>query len=282
MGLWVDGVRQHRTQHGEATAAAASPRRLAVSFCVAPWELWRKIAQRPDAPSGALELVEATPFVIHRQWREPRGSSLRQLAVAAGSTEDAVKVLEWMVSSGQARWDGEEHAVVLSHLVWLRESGLAAAYYERDMLVLGDNQDAMAHNAATCQAGRCDGADQPDLHRPAPSMKEPPAQQGNPRAVGREVVPSSVELRWRPLDHQAALTFLSSHAALTFSVKHTSSAACSFGRCRSGGCGPGWAARPAAARSGSQPCPRAGCPRRRGGSCPARGPARSAPPRSRA
>jgi hypothetical protein len=127
----------------EASASGA-PACMEVSFCAAPWELWRKISLRPDAPSGALKLVENTPFRVHRKWREPRQSSLRDLGAATGGAEHAVTLLEWMASSGQVRWDSEQYAVELTHLVWLRENGLAAADCDRHTFVLGDVGDPMA------------------------------------------------------------------------------------------------------------------------------------------
>jgi hypothetical protein len=129
-------------------AGAGSPACLEVSFCVAPWELWRKISLRPDAPAGALTLVENTPFMVSREWRKSGQSSLRELGAAAGSTERAVTLLEWMAVSGQARWDSEHDAVVLTHLIWLRECGLAAADSERRTFVLGDAGDPMARRNA--------------------------------------------------------------------------------------------------------------------------------------
>jgi hypothetical protein len=57
-------------------------------------------------------------------------------------------MLEWMADSGQARWDAQQHAVVLTHLVWLRESGLATVDYVRHTLVLGDAGDAMVPGSA--------------------------------------------------------------------------------------------------------------------------------------
>jgi len=119
------------------------------TFCVAPWELWRKISLRPDAPTEALALVENTPFRVHREWRRSGQSSLRELGAAAGSTERAVTLLEWMAVSGQARWDSEHDAVVLTHMMWLRECGLAAADSERRTFVLGDTSDPMAGRNAT-------------------------------------------------------------------------------------------------------------------------------------
>jgi hypothetical protein len=103
-----------------------------------------------------LTLVENTPFMVNREWRKSGQSSLRELGAAAGSIERAVTLLEWMAFSGQARWDSERYAVVLTHLMWLRECGLAAADSERRTFVLGDETDPMARRNATDSLVRSD------------------------------------------------------------------------------------------------------------------------------
>ena len=125
---------------GQASAAHGQVA-LNVSFCSAPWEMWRKISARADAPFEALKLVENTPFRVEREWHEPGQSSLRELGTEVGGAERAVTQLEWMASSGQVRWDSERSAVILTHLMWLRLNGLASVDRHSRTLVLGDGRN---------------------------------------------------------------------------------------------------------------------------------------------
>jgi hypothetical protein len=151
MGRWfARGKRRWMAAHLAADGpASGEPASLQVSFCVPPWQLWRSVSQRADAPEGALTIIESTPFRVHREWREPRQTSIRELAKSAGSVEDAVRVLQWLADSGQARWDSELEALVLTYLTWLTESGLAEVDYHRHTLVLGADKKAAGMAGAT-------------------------------------------------------------------------------------------------------------------------------------
>src|SRR2546429_6657714 len=64
------------------------------------------------------------------------------------------------------------------------------------------------------------------------TMEEPGCDPLPGPAHPGEVVPSSVELRWRSHDRQAAFTVSSWQPVPTFPLKCATSAARSFGRCR--------------------------------------------------
>jgi hypothetical protein len=158
MGRWFAKSKRRCTaaQLAAGKPASGEAASLQVSFCMPPWQLWRSVSQRADAPEGALTIVESTPFRVHREWREPRQTSIRALAEAAGSVEDAVMLLQWMADSGQARWDPELDALVLTYLAWLSESGLAAVDYDRHTLVLGAADEKMARMAGASVAPAAD------------------------------------------------------------------------------------------------------------------------------